>query len=950
MTVGTLYQTFQLPELDGTRVISFREERRLGRPPELWALVEMPVQNAGEDMIGMQARMSWGRSQRDERTFLGIVESVTLTGGAELADQGSDQYLFHVVTPLYLLDQDVTCEIHQEMTVKDIVSKVLDDRNLSDYEWRLTGEYQERVYCVQYNESCWDFVSRLLEEEGIYFFTSMTADKSTIVFADDSTACDDLAGEKVITFQQDAGMATQKDFIRSVDERHRVRSGKFVLRDYDFEKPDLDLTVDASSELDTDLERYDYPGNYADPAVGTQLATVRLEAEQIDRHVLLVEADCPRMVPGYQITIEDALHDEINGDYLVTGVVHDRTGDRSAEQLAQDTGEGSTSSEGEGESVATYLLRATLLPLDVPYRSPQVTPRPIIEGPQTAQVVAPAGSQEEEIHTDKWGRCKVRFYWDMAGINDDKASCWMRTKQMQSSGSMVLPRVNWEVTVEFLEGDPDRPVVTGRVYNGVYKPPYALPDGKSRTSIRSHSTPGGSGYNEVRFEDLAGGEEIFLHSQYDMTVVAANNKSKVIGHDERKQVAVDSTLTVGANQDVKVTMGGKGSIGADQTLTVGGNRKVEVNALQALNVGGDSASSIGGNHFEMDGDPLTALVNLAVEKATKVLQKKAADALKQVDAYVQDKVEQVMGPINDLQDKANGVAEAMDQVSQGHLGEVSTAIREASALPQIDQLGGDMRSAAFGANMAAGDALGVEVNAPDADAEGFSAQSGLDQLANGAIEKGVRAGGDVADGALHDLFGDALGLDGSGGGGASMPSEVGPELDQAGVDETDREKGPGHALYALDANLTETVGALKVTAAITGINVEVAGDFTQTIGAARVDGAWGDRVMEIDGSKDETCIGLVVLSKGDVSEKVSGSKTTMVGGAIVDLIDGKHTVEASGPATMIAALHKVTAKEKITFKVGDSEVVIEGGGVTFSAPIVSVLSPKIQITKKSAEN
>src|SRR5690606_9051109 len=244
--------------------------------------------------------------------------------------------------------------------------------------------------------------------------------------------------------------------------------------------------------------------------------------------------------------------------------------------------------------------------------------------------------------------------------------------------------------------------------------------------------------------------------------------AKNIGNQEARNVAVNSTTSIGANATTQITMGAKATVGANHSVEVSGNRKVEVNALSCLNVGGSSSTDVGGKHFEMDGDPLTALVNIAVERATEYLQEKAAEQLERLDEYAQDKIDQVMKPIEEMQGRVNGVADAMDRVSQGHLGEVSTAVREAAALPQVDQLGGAMREAACGGVQQAGGAGGVEVSQPGADAEGLSAQTGLDQRVNGTIERGVRAGGDVADDALHSLFGEALGLDGSGGGGESL--------------------------------------------------------------------------------------------------------------------------------------------------------------------------------------
>jgi type VI secretion system secreted protein VgrG len=944
MATETLFTALAIGELPIDHVMAFREEQRLGRPPEITITAQLPIAPEIEGLVGQPGTFAFGRTPEATRIFTGIVASVAVVASSAAGGTGIHEYEVTLVTPLSLLDHHVGCRIFQEMDVKEIVSKIFEETGLA-MEWRLSGSYPKRVYCVQYDESLLDFVSRLLEEEGIYYFVDMTADGMTVVLADDSTGSAPLDGEATLPFRPAGGMGSHEDHVRKIAEQHRMRSGKFVLRDYDFTRPELDQTVTAEADLDGDLERYDYPGGYVEPSEGQRLAQVRLEAEQVERRLLLVEGDCPRLVLGRKVTIEDALFEAAEGEYVVVAVTHELLSARSAEQMKALSGHEKAAAREDA-----YGFRAALIPVDVKYRSPQVTPKPLIEGPQTATVVAPAGAQSEEIHTDEWGRSKVKFHWDPSPEVADKASCWIRTKQLQTSGSMVLPRVSWEVAVEFFEGNPDRPYVAGMLYNGAFMPPYALPEGKSRTSMMSRTTPGGGGFNEVRFEDKAGGEEIFIHAQYDMVVHAANNKSKSIGNQEARAIAVNSTTSIGANATTQVTMGALSNVGANHTVEVGGNRKVEVNALSCLKVGGSSTIQVGGKHFEMDGDPLTALVNIAVEKATEYLQEKAAEQLEKLDEYAQGKIDQVMKPIEEMQGKVNKVADAMDKVSQGHLGEVSGALRNAAALPQVDQLGGQMREAAFGGVQQAGSAMGVEVNAPAADASGVSAQTGLDQLVSGAIEKGVRRGGDVADDALHSLFGEALGLDGGGGGGSSLANEAGPELDLAGIDETDREKGPGHSLAEIAGNLTEEVSGAKILAAITGISTEVAGSMTQTIGIGRLEGVLGDRTETVEGGKDEKTVGLVVINLADQSEKVSGSKTTMVGGAVVDLVDGKHSYEAKGPATFIAALHKVEAKGKITFKVGGSEVVVEGGGITFKAPIISVLSPKIQLTKKVAEN
>ncbi|MGH7295684.1 MAG: type VI secretion system Vgr family protein, partial [Polyangiaceae bacterium] len=339
-------------------------------------------------------------------------------------------------------------------------------------------------YCVQYQETDLAFVSRLLEENGIYYFLEAGDDGTlSLVVCDDSTACAPIAGDSTLKMRG-LGTTADDDAILEVrGESRAVVSGKFVLRDYNFKTPQVDMTATAAGSSHTDFEVYDYPGRYLDPGDGNRLAKMRLQAEQAPSHTLALTLNCTRVSVGRKLTVSGSAASD--GDWLVTSVVH--------EFVAGEEGEGGTRNN-------RYTCEAELIPATVPFRPARVTPRQVIEGPQTAAVVCPAGSQPEEIHTEENGQCKVQFHWDLVGKNDDKSTAWMRVAQLQTSGSMMLPRIGWEVVVEFLEGDPDRPIVTGRLYNGAFMPPYALPEGKTRTSIQTASTPGGGGSNEIRFE------------------------------------------------------------------------------------------------------------------------------------------------------------------------------------------------------------------------------------------------------------------------------------------------------------------------------------------------------------------------------------------------------------------------------------------------------------------
>jgi type VI secretion system secreted protein VgrG len=676
METRSLTAVFQAGPIASQDVVGFWIERRLGEVAEAEIEVRSATYAEPDDLLGLPARIAFGREELEHELF-GVVMSVTMVTSPEDDVRPELVYRLHVTSLLGLLSRQVDCRIFQDKDVKEIVSTVLRDLGIDDkvQSWRLVAEYPKRECCVQYNESALAFVSRLLEQEGIYFSSDRNDGGELLVFEDDSPMSDPVDGEKKLLYRHGAGLNAQEEAVSVITQRHRTATGKVVLRDYDFKKPELDLTVTAAAEKDADLEIYDYPGLYTDPQEGTRLAQVRLEAMQAERMTLELESSCPRLVPGRWLELVETPN-QLDGEYLVTGAVHELT-------------------------MGVYRVRATAIPKAVKYRTPQRTPAPIIDGPQTAEVVAPPGSPDQEIHTDKHGRCKVRFHWDRYGKRDDSASCWMRVAQPQTSGSMILPRVGWEVIVEFLEGNPDRPLITGRVFNARFMPPYALPEGKSRTALQTSSSPGGKGINEIRLEDKAGSEEVKIAAQKDTTLATGNNKTKSTGANETKNVKVNATLSVGADQTVKVTNGYMNTVKAAQSVTVGGNRTAEVNAVYGLTSGGASATSVGGNQMEMDGNPIQALLSLAVKAVTDAAKAEAAKAMQQLDQAVSAKVDQVMGPIQGLQAQAENVGAAMNAVSQGDLSAAAGAVSGAAALPSPGGFGASLLGGGGGGGMAA---------------------------------------------------------------------------------------------------------------------------------------------------------------------------------------------------------------------------------------------------------
>ncbi|MCB9589683.1 MAG: type VI secretion system tip protein VgrG [Polyangiaceae bacterium] len=920
------------------KVTRLDEYHRAGIPA--YAVIEaVAVDYASiQDLVGSRAEIVHGYDGETKHSFTGRIDSATVIAGRKESDGAASwTYRLKVIATVGLLDRNVDSWIFQNLTTEEIIKQLFEQNGISpeEYDITLDATYPKREYCVQYQESALAFISRLCEEEGIYFYsyTEEGDENEKLYFRDDSSSAEAIPDGAELPCREASHGDINEDSFSELHAAHRVRSGKFVSRDFNFMTPQLDvtsndLTKTAEAEAHTDFEVYDYPACYLELADGStvgeikattleRLNQVRLEAEQVLVHTVAAVSNSPRLAIGHQVTLTDS--DDLDADYFIFGCSY---------HFAITMGK---QEDGSVVELDSYRAEVDLLPIATKYRCPQVTPKPVIHGPQTARVVAPEGSESEEIHTDEHGRVQVKFFWDRGSNAFADASCWMRVQQLQTSGSMVLPRVNWEVIVEFMEGNPDRPLVTGRLYNGTFMPPYALPEGKTRTAMRTNSHPSGGGSNEIRFEDKAGAEEIMIHSQFDTQMVTANNKKKSVGNNESLNVKNNSESGVSGNSDTKITKGNQNDIGADQTVSVGGNRKQEINAVYGLTSGGGTTVTVGGNQFEMTGNPLEALLAIAMERAAEMAAAAAANVVGQVTAAVQGAVDQVMGPVDALCAQADAITGNMNALANGDLGTAAGLVAGASGLPGA----GAMASAIAGPPAAMTPAAGQSAG----DIAGVNA---LRAAATGMIQQG-------ASGAM-DAVNNALGTGGGDGGGASGANAAGPEGNVDGVDEAKNTKGPGHQINKVGGSHTETSAALRVMAAVNGINTNVGASATQTVGAAYLELILGDRAESVEGMKSETSIGLIVLSKGDETEHVGGAKNTMVGGAILQSIKGDYSVEAGGPATLIGALHKMDAKGSITFKCGASEVVLDGAGITITAPIFTCTLPKHHLPKKVSDS
>jgi type VI secretion system secreted protein VgrG len=456
------------------------------------------------------------------------------------------------------------------------------------YSLVLQGSYSARDYCVQYRESDFDFVCRLMEEVGIFYFFRHEQDGHELVLGDSPNVHTPIRGEPLIPFRDPAGMAADEECVYELSGKIEVVPGAVALRDFDFTRPSLDMTVDSqASEGDPALEVYDYPGKYEDPGPGQDVAKIRLEELRAPGQVAWGQCQSRRLAPGHTFELAGHAEPELNKEYLVLSVTHE--GYQPEVLLFEQQNAGHSDRKP---------FRSTFqcMPSTVPYRPPRRTPRPVIPGPQTAIVVGPSG---EEIHTDEHGRVKVKFHWDREAPGDDKSSCWVRVSQAWAGpgwGALYLPRIGQEVVVDFLEGDPDRPLITGRVYNGHNPPPADLPGARTQSALRSESSPGGGGFNELRFEDASGQELIYLHAQKDMDIAIENDKTQSVGGNESLTVAKDRRKDVGGNQSLSVAGNDETSVRGNQMLDVHANRTTTVAGNHTESVGGNQTIEVGGTH------------------------------------------------------------------------------------------------------------------------------------------------------------------------------------------------------------------------------------------------------------------------------------------------------------------------------------------------------------------
>jgi type VI secretion system secreted protein VgrG len=513
-----------------------------------------------------------------ERLVHGLVQRFSQSGqttGGELTS-----YRAEIVPWFWFLSQYSDCRVFQNQTALEIVEQVFRARGFSDFEVKCVKQHPKREYCVQYRETDLNFVSRLLEDEGVFYFFRHETSKHVLVLADDNSAIKPCPGQGKVRMAVQTDAWQEEDVVTSLQREHVTHVGKVTLRDYDYLQPSLGLESSVSGRGKEAV--YDYPGTFTTIDDGERRARLQLEEREGWQLVIRAESTCRGLETGHRFDLKEHYRSDVNDSYTVLLLRHSA---RNADYRAV---------RGEAPD---YRNTFVAIPQKTPFRPPRTTPKPVVQGSQTALVVGKSG---EEIWVDKYGRVKVQFHWDRAGKKDENSSCWVRVASSWAGkqwGQIALPRMGQEVLVDFLEGDPDQPIITGRVYNAEQMPPYELPANQTQSGVKSRSSKGGGSdnFNEIRMEDKKGSELLYIHAEKDKQVVVENDRTENVGNNESITIGKSRTESVGEDESITVSGGRTESVGKDESVSVSGKRDASVGKNESISIGMDRSQDVGKN-------------------------------------------------------------------------------------------------------------------------------------------------------------------------------------------------------------------------------------------------------------------------------------------------------------------------------------------------------------------
>lgn len=574
-----------------------------------------------QDIVGDNVSITIEPENQEPRFFNGFVKSFQYTG---LETRGLYAYKAEVVPWFWFLSKRTDCRVFQNQTVQEIVEFIFNELGFPDYVFALVEKHPKLEYCVQYNESDLDFISRLLEQEGIYYFFEHQPDKNILHLSDDASHYSDLATSQI----EHSSGAREAHYIKLWQHLYQYCSGAYAQTDFDFEKFNQSLLTETSAAIklknNASFPRFEFPGSYRESEQGRALTKLRMQQEEMTYEWVTAASNVHTLEVGKKFTLKsDENAADHNKNYLITEIRHTAYNPSYLESESQES---------------PYSNQFVCIPSSITYRPASVTPKPRIDGVQTAVVVGKSG---DEIYTDKYGRIKLQFHWDRYGPKDETSSCWVRVATQWAGnkwGSVTIPRVGQEVVVTFINGDPDQPLVIGSVYNSAHMPPYPLPDNKSMMGMKSRSSKGGDGgtYNELVIDDKKGSEEFRINAQknYNMkvgkdssthvvndhtgkvdgnssTTVQGNTTHSTVGDDsfsvngnrtasvkgnQESTIQGNSTATVVGNQDKSVNGNTTFTVGGNDTVSVSAKQEVSIGANQSVTVGANQETVVGANH------------------------------------------------------------------------------------------------------------------------------------------------------------------------------------------------------------------------------------------------------------------------------------------------------------------------------------------------------------------
>lgn len=530
-----------------------------------WAVEVLTGTNEAQldDVLGGPATISILDLGEEHARHIGlIVTDISHEGEG----QDGHRYTLSLAPSEWLLTRRSGYRIFQQKTTQEIVSEILQDagRPATSVVWRLAGSYGIRLHCTQYAETEWDFIERLLAEEGISYWFDADGEAPTLVLGDATTSHDGIASPTILPFDDGGGLTRSRAF-HELELEEEVVVDSVHIREYDVRRPDVYIEGKAGSG---GHQHFEYPAGVLDGKAAVARAKVRLEQLQRWKMRATARSHCTRVQPGRVLTVQGASDEAMNREFVAVRVAH-RYG-------------GAAANSGD---VSAYVNTVQMAPTAGVAHRPGLPRRPVkIESIEPAITTGAAG---EEIHVDDLGSVKIRFPWDRSGIHDDTSSAWIRCIQMGMGGAMLLPRVGWEVPVAYIDGNPDKPIVLGRVYNAQGIVPYGLPGASATTTLQSATSPGGGSTNEIRMGDKAGSMEMFVHASRDQSVGVGGTAKTTVGANE--------THDVGLSYGVEVTGSQTHSVGASQKVNVGADYATKISGARVELVGGLETNKVTAN-------------------------------------------------------------------------------------------------------------------------------------------------------------------------------------------------------------------------------------------------------------------------------------------------------------------------------------------------------------------